>query len=76
MIIVNAKFVVVFILEGEVNFEDILDEYVSNVAWGIEELITLKVVYNIGVEDVVDFSLLVEGAVYVGTKVLFKCVDM
>ena len=57
-------------VEGAVNLD------VSNVDWWIEELITLKVVYNIGVEDVVDFSLLVEGAVYVGTKVLFKCVDM
>ena len=76
MIIVNAKFVVVFILEGEVNFEDILDEDVSNVDWLIEEVITLKVVDNIEVEDIVDLSLLVEGAVNVGTKVVNKCVDM
>ena len=76
MIIVNAKFVVVFILEGEVNFEDILDEDVSNVDWWIEEVITLKVVDNIEVEDIVDLSLLVEGAVNVGTKVVNKCIDM
>ena len=76
MIIVNAKFVVVFILEGEVNFEDILDVDVSNVDWWIEEVITLKVVDNIEVEDVADLSLLVEGAVNVGTKVMNKCVDM
>ena len=75
MIIVNAKFVVVFILEGEVNFEDILDEDVSNVDWWIEEVITLKVVDNIEVEDIVDLSLLVEGAVNVGKKVVNKCVD-
>ena len=76
MIIVNAKFVVVFILEGEVNFEDILDEDVSNVDWLIEEVITLKVVDNIGVEDIFDLSLLVEAAVNVGTKVVNKCADM
>ena len=73
--IVNAIFVVVFILEGEVNFEDILDEDVSNVDWWIEEVITLKVVDNIEVEDVADLSLLVEGAVNVGTKVVNKCAD-
>ena len=72
MIIVNAKFVVVFIREVEVNF----DEDVSNVDWWSEEVITLKVVDNIEVEDIVDLSLLVEGAVNVGTKVVNKCVDM
>ena len=72
MFIVNAKFVVVFIWEGEVNF----DENVSNVDWSSEEVITFKVVDNIGVEDIVDLSLLVEGAVNVGTKVVNKCIDM
>ena len=72
MFIVNAKFVLVFIWEGEVNF----DEDDCNVDWWSEEVITLKVVDNIGVEDIVDLSLLVEGAVNVGTKVVNKCVDM
>ena len=34
----------------EVNFENILDEDVSNVDWWIEEETKLKVVNNIGVE--------------------------
>ena len=38
------------VVDKEVNFEDILDEDVSNVDWWIEEVITLEVVDNAGVE--------------------------
>ena len=38
------------VVDKEVNFEDILDEDVSNVDWWIEELIKLEVVDNAGVE--------------------------
>ena len=38
------------VVDKEVNFEDILDEDVSNVDWWIEEVITLEVVDNAGFE--------------------------
>ena len=46
-------------VEGSVKCEAILDEDVNNVDWPIEEVITFKVVNNVGVKNV-DCILLVD----------------